>query len=769
MAEQSNADKVFVALPETYEEGITVLSWALNYFSRDKTKIIITHVMTSPFKGLLGPRPLLIEREKLDLVLNKYLSRCATLKFSAEKLVYTADEIAEGIIELIARYEVKNLVMKSAANIQMMELASETANEVMLEADMSCKLWFVYDGDLIFTREANSDKLTPAPPPVERLLLTEQSNQNFIEASSSTSDRSNGEAPFKEQDIVLDADINKMLLEASLETGNLQVLAEEEFIRRAKFEKEMFRTQKKLALLVTKLTKELQWKEQQSRELQEILEGEKEEADILRHEVEELKHEKSLLNEELELMQTENDRLTAQANESSNQIQAENERRLGLEKQVADLEAVIKDLQAVSVSTADCIDSLQSDCDKLSQERDNLAREAEALRKQREDMLSSSSTGLNSKFSLQELEQATQSFSESLKIGEGGFGSVYKGSLRQTTVAIKVLHSQNLGGQAQFQQEVMVLTNVRHPNLVTLIGACSEASALVYEYLPNGSLEDRLLCANNTLPLSWQVRTRIIGEICLALIFLHSNKPQLVVHGDLKPDNILLDANLVSKLSDFGISRLLIQPNSNTTAFYRTKHPSGTLFYTDPENFSTGMLTPKSDIYSFGIIILRLLTAKPPLNIAREVQNAMRNGTLLSVIDESAGKWPLEQAEELAKIGLRCADLSRRQRPNLVTEVWTVVEPLMKAASAYVEPIEHGSDGDEEQIPSLFVCPILQEVMQDPHIAADGFTYEADAIRRWIFGGHNTSPMTNLELPHHNLIPNHVLRSAIQEWLHRHP
>ncbi|KAJ3689817.1 hypothetical protein LUZ61_018981 [Rhynchospora tenuis] len=768
MAEENYVDKVFVALPETYEEGIIVLTWALNYFSRDRTKIIITHVMTSPFKGLLDPRPLMIEREKLDLVLNKYLSRCATLKFSAEKLVYMADEIAEGIIELIARHEVKNLVMKSAANIQMMELASETANEVMLEADMSCKLWFVYDGDLIFTREANSDNLTPAPPPVERLLSTEQSNQNFIEASSSISDQSNGEAPFEEQ-IVLGTDINQMLQEASLETGNLQKLAEAEFIRRAKFEKEMFRTQKILALLVTKLTKELQWKERQNREFQELLQGEKEETDILRHEVEEIKHLKLLLHEELELMKTENDRLTAQTHESSRQIQAENERRLALEKQVTDLEAVIKDLQAISVSTADCIESLQSDCDKLSHERDDLAREAEALRKQREDMLSSSSTGLNSKFSLQELEQATQSFSESLKIGGGGFGSVYKGSLRQTTVAIKVLHSQNLGGQAQFQQEVRVLTNVRHPNLVTLIGACPEASALVYEYLPNGSLEDRLVCANNTPPLSWQVRTRIIGEICLALIFLHSNKPQLVVHGDLKPNNILLDANLVSKLSDFGISRLLIQPNSNTTAFYRTKHPAGTLFYTDPENFSTGMLTPKSDIYSFGIIILRLLTAKPPLNIAREVQNAMRNGTLLSVIDESAGKWPLEQAEELAKIGLRCADLSRRQRPNLVTGVWTVVEPLMKAASAYVEPIEHGSDGDEEQIPSLFMCPILQEVMQDPHIAADGFTYEADAIRRWIYGGHNTSPMTNLELPHHNLIPNHVLRSAIQEWLHRHP
>jgi len=217
------------------------------------------------------------------------------------------------------------------------------------------------------------------------------------------------------------------------------------------------------------------------------------------------------------------------------------------------------------------------------------------------------------------------------------------------------------------------------------MGACSEVSALVYEYLSNGSLEDRLTCANNSPPLTWQARTRIIGEICLALIFLHSNKPQLVVHGDLKPDNILLDTNLVSKLSDFGISRLLKQPDTNATAFFQTMNPAGTFSYIDPEYLSTGVLTPKSDIYSLGIIILRLLTGKPPMNIARQVENAMRNGILLSVIDESAGTWPFEQAKELAEIALRCAKPTGSERPNLVNEVWAVVEPLMKAATC-VEP-----------------------------------------------------------------------------------
>ncbi|KAJ3689814.1 hypothetical protein LUZ61_018978 [Rhynchospora tenuis] len=751
MATQSNADKVFVALPETYEDGLPVLSWVFSYFPWDTTKIIITHVMPSPFKGLFDPRPWLIENERKSFVLNKYLSHCATYKFQAEKLVHIADDIAEGIMEVIAQHGTKNFVMRSAANSDMTDLASETAINVMREAHLSCKLWFVSDGNLIFTREVNSDRLTPAPTSAAR----SQSNGQSTEVSLSTSGRSNSESATGEGDVDLDSSLTDLLHAASVEADNFEKMAEE-----------IFRVQKKVARLVTKLAKKLERKEQQVREFKEILHREKQEKNQLRRQIEEIEHEKS---KEIEQVKIENVILRSQRDEYFNQIQVANEKRLALEKQVSDFELVVKDLKVISASAGDRIESLQADYYNLQQERDNLVRETEELRTQRENMHSGSSASLNSEFSLGELQQATQNFSESLKIGQGGFGSVYKGSLRQTTVAIKLLNSESLQGISQFQQEITVLTNVRHPNLVTLIGACSEVSALVYEYLSNGSLEDRITCANNTPPLTWQARTRIIGEICLALIFLHSNKPQLVVHGDLKPENILLDTNLVSKLSDFGISRLLKQPDTNATACFQTTHPAGTFSYIDPEYMSTGVLTPKSDIYSFGIIILRLLTGKPPLNIAGQVQDALRNGILLSVIDESAGSWPFEQARELAKIALRCTELSRSRRPDLVTEVWAVVEPLMKAASTYVEPLAQGSELEEECIPSHFICPILQDVMQNPHIAADGFTYEADAIKQWLRRGHSTSPMTNLPLPHRNLIPNLVLRSAIQEWLEQHP
>ncbi|KAB5534881.1 hypothetical protein DKX38_017967 [Salix brachista] len=152
---------------------------------------------------------------------------------------------------------------------------------------------------------------------------------------------------------------------------------------------------------------------------------------------------------------------------------------------------------------------------------------------------------------------------------------------------------------------------MRHPNLITLVGACPEAWTLIYKYLPNGSLEDRLSCRDNSPPLSWQTRICIATELCSVLIFLHSSKPHSMVHGDLKPANILLDEDLVTKLSDFGICRLLDhrEGSSNNTTICRTD-PKGTFTYMDPEFVSTGKLSPKSDVYSFGMTLLRLLTAR---------------------------------------------------------------------------------------------------------------------------------------------------------------
>lgn len=256
--------------------------------------------------------------------------------------------------------------------------------------------------------------------------------------------------------------------------------------------------------------------------------------------------------------------------------------------------------------------------------------------------------------------------------------------------------------------QVDVLSKMRHPNLVTLIGACPEAWTLIYEYLPNGSLEDRLSCRDNSAPLSWQIRTRIATELCSVLIFLHSCKPHSVVHGDLKPSNILLDANFVCKLSDFGICRLLCGDEfskNNTTLCCKTD-PKGTFSYMDPEFLASGELTPKSDVYSFGIILLRLLTGRPALGITKEVQYALENGNLKNLLDPLAGDWPFIQAEQLANLALRCCEMNRKSRPDLATDVWRVLEP-MRASCGGSTSFRLSSE-ECFQPPPYFICPIFQ-------------------------------------------------------------
>ena len=130
--------------------------------------------------------------------------------------------------------------------------------------------------------------------------------------------------------------------------------------------------------------------------------------------------------------------------------------------------------------------------------------------------------------------------------------------------------------------QVETLRRMRHPNLVTLIGVCTEAKALIFEFLSNGSLEDCLQRENRREALSWRMRVRIAAGICTGLIFLHSNKPKGIAHGDLKPDNVLLDNSFVCKLADFGISRPLDLTNTTVTPYHRTNQIKDTMGYMDP-------------------------------------------------------------------------------------------------------------------------------------------------------------------------------------------
>lgn len=230
------------------------------------------------------------------------------------------------------------------------------------------------------------------------------------------------------------------------------------------------------------------------------------------------------------------------------------------------------------------------------------------------------------------------------------------------------------------------MSQLSHPNLVKLIGSCPEAFALIYEYVPNGSLEDRLCCRDNSPPLSWQTRVSIAKGLRSVLAYLHSTKPHSIIHGDLKPSNILLDANYDSKLGDFGICRIICHDRSssglNNTTLCHITVPKGTLPYIDPEFLQTGVLTFKSDVYSFGLILLQLLTGRPPFSIANEVEDSLDAGNLKALLDPSAGDWPIVVAQELARLGLRCCDRKRKSRPDFGSDVWKVLEPMNASCAA---------------------------------------------------------------------------------------
>ncbi|XP_014660471.1 U-box domain-containing protein 35 isoform X1 [Setaria italica] len=306
------------------------------------------------------------------------------------------------------------------------------------------------------------------------------------------------------------------------------------------------------------------------------------------------------------------------------------------------------------------------------------------------------------RYSIEEIEQGTDRFNDARKVGEGGYGPVYKGFLDHTQVAIKVLRPDAAQGRSQFQQEVEVLSCIRHPNMVLLLGACPEYGCLVYEYMASGSLDDCLFRRGGGPVIPWQHRFRICAEIATGLLFLHQTKPEPLVHRDLKPGNILLDRNYVSKISDVGLARLVPPSVADTVTQYRMTSTAGTFCYIDPEYQQTGMLGVKSDIYSFGVMLLQIITAKPPMGLSHHVGRALERGALRDMLDPAVPDWPVEEAQCLAEMALRCCELRRKDRPDLGGVVLPELNRLRALGEdnmQYCGPIRGGGGGGMHSSP----------------------------------------------------------------------
>ncbi|PIN13223.1 Serine/threonine protein kinase [Handroanthus impetiginosus] len=288
------------------------------------------------------------------------------------------------------------------------------------------------------------------------------------------------------------------------------------------------------------------------------------------------------------------------------------------------------------------------------------------------------------KYTIEEIEAATNKFSRSMKIGEGGYGPVFKGKLDHTRVAIKVLRPDAAQGRKQFQQEVEILSFMRHPNMVLLMGSCPEYGCLVYEYMDSGSLEDRLFRKGNTPPIPWPIRFKIAADIATGLLFLHQAKPEPLVHRDLKPANILLDRHYTCKISDVGLARLVPPSVADSVTQYHMTSAAGTFCYIDPEYQQTGKLGTKSDIYSLGVMLLQIITARPPMGLTHQVEKAIENGSFGDLLDPTVPDWPVDEALGYAKMALKCAELRKKDRPDLATVILQELNRLKELGMKHV-------------------------------------------------------------------------------------
>ncbi|XP_076938365.1 putative serine/threonine-protein kinase PBL18 [Bidens hawaiensis] len=292
-------------------------------------------------------------------------------------------------------------------------------------------------------------------------------------------------------------------------------------------------------------------------------------------------------------------------------------------------------------------------------------------------------------FEFTEIQIATENFHDSLIIGSGGFGKVYKGNVIHgsslVAAAIKRLDAMSNQGATEFWAEVEMLSMLRHCNLVSLMGYCNyeKEKILVYEYMSNGTLDDHL--HKHHTPLSWLQRLNICIGAGRGLHYLHTGTgiESGVIHRDVKSSNILLHESWAAKISDFGLSK--IGPTNQPSTYVNT-HVKGSFGYFDPNYFSTGKLTRKSDVYAFGVVLLEVLCRKRAVDRSLDeeqwglvtwVQDSIKEGNLKHIIDSNIRREISPKClKEFVRIAERCLHNSPKQRPTMA-EVLFSLESLV--------------------------------------------------------------------------------------------
>ncbi|XP_050141170.1 probable LRR receptor-like serine/threonine-protein kinase At1g53440 [Malus sylvestris] len=276
------------------------------------------------------------------------------------------------------------------------------------------------------------------------------------------------------------------------------------------------------------------------------------------------------------------------------------------------------------------------------------------------------------KFTFTELNHATTNFDQANKIGKGGFGTVYKGILADgTQIAVKQLSPNSNQGNREFFNEIGMLYALQHPNLVYLYGCCIEENQLflVYEYMENNSVYDALFGKYHLLSrldLDWPTRRKICVGIAKGLAYLHDGSSLRVIHRDIKASNVLLDRHLNPKISDFGLAKLAEEDKTHIST-----NPIGTIGYIAPEYVNQGHLTDKADVYSFGIVLLEIISGKKKSNqggfyILHWAHALKSKGNLMNLVDPRLGsEFNNEEMIATINVALHCCNSTSRLRPTM--------------------------------------------------------------------------------------------------------
>nr|XP_029121214.1 G-type lectin S-receptor-like serine/threonine-protein kinase At4g27290 [Elaeis guineensis] len=294
-------------------------------------------------------------------------------------------------------------------------------------------------------------------------------------------------------------------------------------------------------------------------------------------------------------------------------------------------------------------------------------------------------------FELSTIVMATDNFSIANKLGEGGFGSVYKGELEDGQgIAVKRLSRHSLQGTDEFKNEVMLIVKLQHVNLVRLLGCCiqGEDRMLIYEYMHNRSLDTIIFDKTKSTLLTWQKRFSIIVRIARGLLYLHQDSRFRIIHRDLKASNVLLDKDMNPKISDFGMARIFGGDQSDAY----TKRVVGTYGYMSPEYAMDGVFSVKSDVFSFGVLVLEIISGKknrgiyntePNLSLLSHAWKLWKEGKSFELLDESLEDLHrISEVLRCIQVGLLCVQEQPRDRPMmssvimmLATENATLPEP----------------------------------------------------------------------------------------------